>query len=312
MNKKISVSVSEFLTPELAEQIAQAQWHRKDWTESVVSLLYDGKTQTDCFNVIVRDEDGNIAGRIFCLQNDTNKNLWYYGDLFVIPEYRRQGIAEKMIALMEQTLCDKWCTVVRAYVEPDNIPSLCLQKKLGFEEKPFRKFNNLINDGRIMFEKSLTPFYAKEIAEDGARFVSMFYGKNIEAFHGNGIMYDEWLGFLSMNDTDEKHFLILKGALPCAWLKINGLNNEDNIGWISMLAVEPVFKRRGIGEYAVKFAEDYLFKSGKSAVRILTTEDNIPAQELYKKCGFTVLEHCNYVTGDGIERGGLVFEKILK
>ncbi len=311
MNKMISVSVSEFLTPELAERIANAEWHRPDWVESVLLLLYGGKTQTDCFNIIAEDENGNIVGRIFCLQNDTNKNLWYYGDLFVAPEYRRQGIAVRMAELMEQTLFDKWCTVVCAYVEPDNIPSVCLQKKLGFEEKPFRKFNNLINDGRIMFEKSLTPFYAKEIAVDDARFVTMFYGKNIEAFHGNEITYEEWRGCLSANDTDEKHFLIQKGALPCAWLKINGLDNEDNIGWISMLAVEPAFKRRGIGEYAVRFAEDYLYKAGKSAVRILTTEDNIPAQELYKKCGFTVLEHCDYFTGDCVKRKGLVFEKIL-
>ena len=89
-----------------------------------------------------------------------------------------------------------------------------------------------------------------------------------------------------MNDPDEKHFFICKGAVPCAYLKINGLESGDETGWISMLAVAPSFQRKGAGTYAVLFAEKFMRSMGKSVVKIHTTNDNIPAQSLYGKCGF--------------------------
>ncbi|MGN1109362.1 MAG: GNAT family N-acetyltransferase [Oscillospiraceae bacterium] len=145
--------------------------------------------------------------------------------------------------------------------------------------------------------------------KEDAHYVTELYGKNIEALHGNEIMFDEWYRLLSSGDTDEKHFLILKGAIPCAYLKINGLESGDNIGWISMLAVEPAFHHRGIGEYAVQYAEEFLRNIGKSVVCIHTTEDNIPAQRLYEKCGYVISESCKLTTGDGVKRIGYTFSK---
>lgn len=94
---------------------------------------------------------------------------------------------------------------------------------------------------------------------------------------------------LSENDTDEENFLICRGVTPVAWLKINGFDNTDT-GFISMLAVEPRFQRRGVGRFAVKFAEDFLLGKGKRKIGIQTTSDNAPALSLYKKCGFAEAE----------------------
>ena len=140
---------------------------------------------------------------------------------------------------------------------------------------------------RMMSEKELTAFNVVEaVNREDARYVTEIYGKNIEALHGNEIMFDEWNKLLSSGDTDEKHFLILKGAIPCAYLKVNGLESGDNIGWISMLAVEPAFQRKGVGTYAVSYAGFFLHNMGKTTVKIHTTADNIPAQKLYEKCGY--------------------------
>lgn len=238
------------------------------------------------------------------------KKVQYYGDMFVVSEYRRRHIAERMLTLAEQTLIDKWCRTLRCYVEPENIPSQNLQKKFGFTERPYEKFNDLLNDGQFMFEKELTAFNVVEAkCKEDARYVTEIYGKNIEALHGNEIMFDEWNKLLSSGDTDEKHFLILKGAIPCAYLKINGLESGDNIGWISMLAVEPAFHRNGVGEYAVSYAEEFLRNMGKSVICIHTTEDNIPAQRLYDKCGYVISERCELTTGDGVKRTGYTFSK---
>lgn len=310
-DEAISFTVSEFLTPVLVKQIAMAQWHKSEWSGSIARWVYDCKTETDCFNVIAKNECDEVIGRLFCMQNNENRHLWYYGDLFVIPEYRRRHIAERMLALAEQTLIDKWCKTLRCYVETENISSQNLQRKSGFAERPYQKFNNLLNDGQIMFEKELEAFNVVPAgSRDDARFVAMLYGKNVEALHGNEITYAEWSRLISTNDPDERHFLILKGAVPCAYLKINGLDSGD-IGWISMLAVEPAFQRRGIGEYSVKYAEEFLHNIGKSSVCIHTTEDNIPAQKLYEKCGYIISERCEQITGDGVKRAEYTFSKQL-
>lgn len=299
----ISITVSECLSPVLVKQIAMAQWHKSEWSSSITHLVYDGKTQTDCFNVIAKNECGEVVGRLFCLQNNENRSLWYYGDMFVVPEYRRRHIAERMLTLAEQTLIDKWCRTLRCYVEPENIPSLNLQRKFGFTERPYEKFNDLLNDGQIMFEKELTAFnVAEAVSQEDARYVTEIYGKNIEALHGNEIMFDEWNKLLSSGDTDEKHFLILKGAIPCAYLKINELESGDNIGWISMLVVEPAFQQKGVGRYAVSYAEEFLRSMGKTIVNIHTTSDNTPAQMLYEKCGYSLSD-------DG--KGKFTYTKVL-
>ncbi|MPN31589.1 hypothetical protein SDC9_179063 [bioreactor metagenome] len=213
-----------------------------------------------------------------------------------------------MLAAAIEALISRGCTVLRTYVEPDNVPSLKLQTTFGFTEKSYEIFDNLQNEGQLMMENELSLLSILPVTVDDARFITMIYGKNIDALHGNMIMFDEWKQRLSENDPDEAHFIIHKGAMPCGWLKINGLQNTD-MAWISMLAVEPKMQHQGIGTYAVKFAEDFIHSKGFSKTGIHTTEDNVPAQNLYKKCGYVITEHSECTTGDGITRMGYTFEK---
>ena len=62
--------------------------------------------------------------------------------------------------------------------------------------------------------------------------------------------------------------------MPCGYLKINGLE-DGNDGWISILAVASAFQRKGIGKYAVSYAESFFKKQGKLCVKIHTTTDNL-------------------------------------
>lgn len=298
----ITITVSEYLSADLARKIAMAQWKNPEWSDSVRFWLYQCKTETDCFNVTAQNEFGDVIGRLFCIQNDSNPKLWYYGDLFVLPEYRRRHIAEKMIFAAIDTLKNRGSETIRCYVEPDNTPSLDLQRKLKFKEKPFLTFNNLINDGEIMFEKELGSVYEVITAQssDDARYITRFYAKNEKALHGKEITHDEWCKMLSERDTDEENFLICRGAMPVAWLKINGLVNTDT-GYISMLAVEPCFQHKGIGTFAIKFAVDFLLSKGKQKIGVQTTEDNALALSLYKKCGFVEVEKYTAIAEDNSE-----------
>ncbi len=310
ISEPIMITVSKFLTYEIAEKIAAAQWHRPDWAEQVRKTAFLFMSETDCFNIIAQNS-GEVVGRLQCIRNDTDPKLWYYGDLFVIPGYRRRHIAENMLKTAADTLADKGCKTLRCYAEPDNIPSLTLQRKLGFAEKPHKPFNALINDGEIMFEKELTVYKAFKARPDEARYITMLYLDNMQALHGNKIGCDEWIKLLSENDPDEVHFLIYRNAIPVAWLKINGLS-DGKASWISMLSVMPSQQRCGAGTYAVEFAENYCRDLGKEILYIHTTEDNIPAQRLYEKCGYTVSERFVYKTGDGVNRSGFTFSKNLK
>lgn len=162
----------------------------------------------------------------------------------------------------------------------------------------------------LKMDKDSTEHYKAipAVETNDARFIAMFYSKNIESLHGGTITFDEWRELLSQNDPDEAHFLIHKGAMPVAWLKLNGISDGD-IGWISMLAVDPPMQQKGAGKYAIEFSEQFFRSMGKKKVGIHTTDDNIPAQNLYKKCGYAITEYGECTTGDGRKRMGYTFIK---
>ncbi len=305
MQEIISITVSDYLGFELAEKIAAAQWRRPDQRDRVIRMMYDYKSQSDCFNVIASSGD-RVIGRIQCLRSVTNSRVWYYGGMFVAPEYRRRHIASQMLNAAFKALCDRGCRVVRAYVEHENIPSLGLQKKFGFKEVPYEQFDDLLNEGELMFERDLQAYTILPASEETALYICELCEQCSEPLHIGEIVYSDFYNEIvqMLNDTDEKNFLIYRGAFPCAWLKLNGF--ADDAGWLSMLAVTPSFRRRGIGEFAVDFAERYLSDKGKKHIKIHTTEDNAPARMLYEKCGYSLVDRRS-----NSERTDLTFEKAL-
>jgi GNAT superfamily N-acetyltransferase len=311
----ITISISEYLTQELVEKIAFAQWGRikaEDFTH-IRRFIYDGKYFSDCFNVIAFNSNDDIIGRLFCLKNQENPKRWYHGELFVVPEYRRMKIASKMIQTAIQKISDMGGEIINGYTAKTHIASINLHKSLGFVEKPCVQFDNIIyGEEQIMLELRIEHEYNTIPAtSEEAVFVFTIYAQNREVLHGEHISFTSWKEILSKDDSDEKNFLICKGAMPVGWMRVNGINNKD-MAWISMLAVCDKFQRRGVGAYAVNYAEKYVKSNGFTKIGIHTTEDNTAAHSLYKKCGYIETEYGNCTTGDGVERKGYTFEKILK
>lgn len=113
---------------------------------------------------------------------------------------------------------------------------------------------------------------------------------NISALHTGVILLEDWQkSFAETKDSDEENFIVYKNSIPCAWLKLNGLQNKDT-AWISMLVVSEAFKHQGVGKYAVEFAVDYLIQKGYSQIKIQTSTDNLSAINLYTKLKFKQIE----------------------
>lgn len=64
----MTISVKEFITPELAEKTAKALWNKPEWADAIISFNYENKINTDCFNVIAQNDAGDVIGRLFCIQ----------------------------------------------------------------------------------------------------------------------------------------------------------------------------------------------------------------------------------------------------
>ena len=83
----------------------------------------------------VSEEDGEIMGFIFAqmLHHVYNvENLVWIENMGVHPYFRRSGIGYRMLRKVAETGADMGATVVHSAIQPDNLPSIMLHKKLGF------------------------------------------------------------------------------------------------------------------------------------------------------------------------------------
>ena len=133
---------------------------------------------------------------------------------------------------------------------------------------------------------------------------------NKSALYIPDISLDDWVQAVNENlkDPDEMSFIVC-GEAPAAWLKINGLQGEQV--WISMLVVHELFKRQGIGRFAVQFAESFVKAKGYNALHIKTTADNDAARVLYLNLGFKIISEGEWITNDGVDVRGYTFFKEL-
>ena len=83
----------------------------------------------------VAEEDGEVMGFIFAqmLHHVYNvENLVWIENMGVHPYYRRNGIGYKLLRAVNEKGIEMGATVVHSAIQPDNLPSIMLHKKLGF------------------------------------------------------------------------------------------------------------------------------------------------------------------------------------
>ena len=314
----ITITMCRYLSPCLLQKIAA---HQKPYEERTIhgltNIISEYQWHTEHFSVIAKTESDEVIGYAGFLQNQKNLKKWLYTDLWVNSGYRRKGIATKLVSAGIEYLSDIGAKELYCTVDANNYESINLQKSLGFSEIPTEPFDEMFTDNMLMFKLNvLRNPIALPLKADNF-YIGFICGllvckENCDALHAKKISDDGLKAFFQEmkvylqyveNDSDEQNFIIQKGIVPVAWLKMNGLDSD--MSWISMLVVHQQFKRQGVGGFAEEFARS----KGFAKMGIHTTDDNIPAQNLYRKCGYTVTEYGDCTTGDGVARKGYTFAK---
>lgn len=253
--------------------IAVREWD-KLWAE-----MNDGET----FAYLCVENDDEVIGFIQFSQNVMQnfffeEKVGFIRELWVRENCRGCGYGSRLLSLAERYFLDRGIT--RCILTTDSAERFYV--KHGYR----RRINVRAANKDASFTKELTEFHALEACICDAQFISRIYRENRDILHGEDISDSEWEVFLKLSDEDERHFIIYCGSIPCAWLKVNGLLGNDGRGWISTLIVDKEKQGKGIGRFAVNFAEAFLHSKEKSSVGIYTTADNAKALRFYKNCGY--------------------------
>ena len=108
-------------------------------------MLTDADQEIHSF--VIKSEDWIIGMGNLRIMPDTKKAHAYH--IFIDPNYRQQGLAEKMVRNLESLGRSEKMEVMTLRVVPKNKPAIKLYKKLGFKETVSSKRKGLL------FEKIL-------------------------------------------------------------------------------------------------------------------------------------------------------------
>jgi ribosomal protein S18 acetylase RimI-like enzyme len=62
----------------------------------------------------------------------------------------------------------------------------------------------------------------------------------------------------------------------------------NNLLDISLVAVDETARGKKIGTQLIEYSINYALKNGYSKIQVVTQQNNLPAVNLYKKCGFRI------------------------
>ncbi len=119
------------------------------------SIISRAQSCTGYFCCVLYNDENEIIGYADFIQNSKEKTKWLYTDLWISPEYRRQGNAKRLIKAGIEYLSHIGASTLLCSVECDNEPSIKTQKSLGFNEIVPETFEFLTVDGLLMFEKRI-------------------------------------------------------------------------------------------------------------------------------------------------------------
>ena len=237
----------------------------------------------------------------------------YVMEFFVLPAFRRNGYGKEMALHLEKQF--RQDGVKRMYLTADPVTGQPFWEAMGFVKTGETSPENHLD----IYEKQIPHFNTVALKDDMNHLVFvcnlLTSPSNVSALHLKEIAENEHSrfyqemkeAFIRNTEEDEHNFIIRKGVVPIAWLKLNGFSNDSL--WISMLIVHKKYRNLGAGTFALQYAEKFALSTGRQHIYLHTTQDNISAQSLYQKAGFKIVEETNYVNEDNTNLVRYTFHK---
>jgi len=159
------------------------------------------------------------------------------------------------------------------------------------------------------------PLDFRPLVQEDMQFITDLLNEEsvVSTLHCAVMDYAAWLSvYLNSwrDDTDEAHFILISDGTPIGWLKLNGLDGREMV-WIAMLVICEAAQNKGYGKHAIAFSESFAKEKGFCKIGIHTTCDNLAAIALYCKSGYRLTEYGGCTTGDGQQRTGYTFMKVI-
>ena len=149
-----------------------------------------------------------------------------------------------------------------------------------------------------------TPHDVGAIVELSLRAWAPVFASIEQAFHGSGVfeqLHPDWhdtqrRAVLDVCTDDAMQVWVAEFDGAVAGLAAATLSDEEPLGEIHMIAVDPAHQRRGVGIALTTHATDWIRQQGMTVALIGTGGDpgHAPARRLYERAGYVPLPVVKY------------------
>ena len=155
----MTITISEKfdeISDDILQQIATLRWgYNKEKVNAWANTMKTDRFGFTSFYAFAIIENKVIGFAYFC-QDEDNEDNWYYGDLVVHDEHRRQGVAVEIVKTAMQFLKNKKALRLFTYIDNDNQASMLLHEKMSFFQSDTQEsVNGFDFSGRIVYECAL-------------------------------------------------------------------------------------------------------------------------------------------------------------
>ena len=224
-------------------------------------------------NLIVMEQNQIPISMTHAAFYPNEKMIWIEG-IRVKENFRKNGVAQKMILYLEETAKSKNCELSRMLIASENEPSLSLAKKLGY---------------KILSKWNYFSLESKPINEE------------------INIGTDSCIDSVNL-DENNSHFIESWRWIPLTDERLKKLNSEkkifcqkdnEKINTLGIITESESFENTIILELVfgnnsgkmIKFTQNLAYKKNYSKIRILTKLDSLPSiDNLQNKFPFYLME----------------------
>ena len=216
----------------------------------LTNVIATAHRNSDFFCVVMQNEDRESIGCANFIQSSIESSKWFYTDLWVLTEYRRQGCGTEIVNEGIRHLSDLNAKTLLCTVDPENEVSLNFQRSLGFRKIETEAFENFEVDELMMFQRDIETNFNVVPLEDDFNHLSFICDLMKEK--GQRQSYKETREVVILNARDDElNYIVRKGVVPIAWLRLNVLS--DNSVQKSELIVHEKYKDSDVETFVLDF-----------------------------------------------------------